>query len=86
MGITGSAVGLKFFVITDGIRTCEKMIKKKRKTHEKIVFLAKSKLNSIEVLVSKTSIDSCISHDNYFNVFKKFEIKEQIRNFNKKYV
>ena len=41
------------------------MIKKKRKKHDKIVLLAKSKLNNIEDLISKTLIDSNISHDEF---------------------
>ena len=43
--------------------------------------LAKSKLNSIEVLISKTFINSKISHDEFVllnNVLKKFyDIKEK---------
>ena len=39
------------------------IIKKKRKKRDKIVLLAKSRLNSIEVLIFKTLIDSNISHD-----------------------
>ena len=39
------------------------MIKKKKKKCDKIVLLARSKLNSIEVLISKNLIDSVISHD-----------------------
>ena len=38
---------------------------KKRKKHDKIVLLAKSKLNGIEVLISKTLIDSKISRDEF---------------------
>ena len=41
------------------------MIKKKKKKHNKIVLLAKSKLNIIEVLTSKVLIDSVISHDEF---------------------
>ena len=37
-------------------------IKKKKKKHDQIVLLAISKLNSIEVLISKALIDSVISH------------------------
>ena len=36
------------------------MIKKKKKKHDKIVLLAKSKLNSIGVLISKALIKSLI--------------------------
>ena len=53
--------------------------------HDKIVSLAKSKLNKIEVLISKTSIDSNISHDELVlinNVLKEYdEMKEEIKNW-----
>ena len=46
--------------------------------------LAKSKLNSVEVLVSKALIDSIISHDEFAlinNVLKEYsEMKEEIKN------
>ena len=38
------------------------IIKKKKKKHERILSLGKSKLNSIEVLISKTLIDSNTSN------------------------
>ena len=62
------AIGLKNFAITAGIKKYEAMIKKKKKKSDKIVFLARSKWNSIEVLISKALIDSNISHDEF--VFK----------------
>ena len=49
---TSSAIGFKNCAITTGIKRCKSIIKKKKKKH-KIVLLAKSKLNSIEVLISK---------------------------------
>ena len=58
MGITSSAIGLKICVITAGIKKYMSIIKKKEKKHDKIVLLAKYKLNSIEVLISKALIDS----------------------------
>ena len=46
--------------------------------------LAKSKLNRIEVLISKSLIDSVISHDEFVlidNVLKGYnEMKEEIKN------
>ena len=46
--------------------------------------LAKSKLNSIEVLISKGLIDSNISHDEFVlinNVLKEYDnMKEEIKN------
>ena len=60
------------------------IIKKKRKKHDKIVLLAKSKLNSIEVLISKALIDSVISHDESVlrnNLLKEYnEMKDEIKN------
>ena len=48
--------------------------------------LEKSKLNSIEVLISKTLIDPNISHDEFVlinNVLKEFyDMKEEIKNSN----
>ena len=65
IGITSTAVGLKNCAITGGIKKCKSIIKKKKKKHDKIVFLRKSKLNKIEVLISKGLIDSVVSHDEF---------------------
>ena len=56
IGITSSATGLTICAITAGIKKYKLIIKKKKNKHEKIVFLAKSKLNRIEVLISNSSI------------------------------
>ena len=63
--ITNSAAGLKFFAITVWIKKYKLIINKKKKKHDKIVLVAKSKLNSIEVLISKSLITLNISHDNW---------------------
>ena len=60
IGITSPAVGLNICVITAGIEKYKSIVKKKKKKHGKIVLLAKSKFNSIEVLVSKAMIYSNI--------------------------
>ena len=65
IGITSSAIGLKICPITAGIKKYKLIIKKKKKNHDKILFLAKSKLNRIEVLISKSLIDSNIIHDEF---------------------
>ena len=61
-----SAIGLKICSTAAGIKKYKSTIKKKKKKHDKIVLLAKSKLHSIEVLTSKALINSNISHDNLF--------------------
>ena len=57
---------------------------RKGKKHDKIVLLAKSKLNSMWVLISKVLIDSVISHDEFVlinNVLKQYnEMKEETKN------
>ena len=60
IGITSSAIELKICVITAGIKNYKSIIKKKKKKHDKILSLAKSKLNRMEVLISKALIDSIL--------------------------
>ena len=47
IGITSSAIGLKTYALTAGIKN-DKSTTKKKKNHHKIVLFAKTKLNSIE--------------------------------------
>ena len=63
IGITSSAIGLNICAITTRIKKYRSINKKKKKKHDKIVLLAKSKLNSMEVLISKSFIDSNVSHE-----------------------
>ena len=64
------------------------MTRKKKKKHNKIVILAKDKLNSIETLISQASIDLDISHEEFktiVNEKEKYEqMKENIRNRKRK--
>ena len=78
ISITISAIGLTISAIrptTAETKNYKSIIKKKKKNHDKIVLLAKSKLNSIGVLISKTLIDSNISHAAFiliYNVLKEY--------------
>ena len=63
--ITSYAIGLKICVITAEIKKYKSIIKKKKRKLDKIVLLAKSKLNGIEILISKALIYSRISHDEF---------------------
>ena len=84
VGITSSTIGIKICAITAAIKKYKSIIKKKKRKHDKIVLLAKSKLNSIEVLISKALIDSVISYDEFVlinNVLKELnKMKEEIKN------
>ena len=83
IGITSSEIGLKICAIDAGIKRYKSKKKEKKKKHDKIVLLAKPKLNSIEVLISKVLIDSNINHDEFVlinNVLKKYDsMKEFLR-------
>ena len=84
IGIASSAIGLKICAVAGGIKKYKSIIKKKKKKHDKRVLLAKSKLNRVKVVFSKSLIDSNISHDELVlinNVLKEYdEVKEEIKN------
>ena len=63
VGIAGFTIGWKICVIIAGIKKYRSIIKKRKRKHDRTLFLAKSKLKSIEVLISKVLIDSNISHE-----------------------
>ena len=60
------------------------IIKKKRKKHDSIVLFPKTKLITIEALIFKDLIDSCINNEEFVlvnNVWREFsKIKESIKN------
>ena len=86
-----SVIGLEIKAITAGIENYEKMVflelQELKKKNEKMVFLANSKLNSIEVLISKALIDSVIGLDEFVlknNAQKEYrKLKEEIKNYKK---
>ena len=84
IGITSSGIGQKICAIAAGIKKYYSTIKKKKKKPDKIVLLPKSKLNSIEFLISKALIDSNVSHDELLlinNVVKECgNMTEEIKN------
>ena len=61
----------------------------KKKKHNKILMLAKSKLNSIGTLISQALIDLNISHEEFIRVLKKQDkyerTKENLRSENEEY-
>ena len=82
--IESSTIGLfKNLYYNCKIKKYRSMITKKKKKQDKIILLAKSKLNSTEVLISKALIDLEIIHDEFVltnNVLKEhYDIKEEIK-------
>ena len=65
---------LKVCATAGGIKKYKAIIKKKKKNHDKVVFLPKSKLNKIEVLIFKALIDTNISHDEFVSINNALKI------------
>ena len=88
VGIAGGSFTLIFSVTTGIIKKLLSIIRNKKKKHDKILMLAKRKLNSIEALVSQALIDLEISHKEIVTNLKEKEkykkMKENIRSRNEK--
>ena len=69
---------------TTGIKKYKSIIKKRKKRHDKILLLGKYRLNAIEFLISKASINSYISHDKFVSINKVlreyYEMKRELKN------
>ena len=63
-------------------------MRNKKKKHDKILMLARSKFNNIESLVSQALMDMEISHEEFIKILKekgKYEKdKENVRNISEK--
>ena len=83
-GVISAGLTLVFSLTTGIIKKLLKETRKKKKKHSKIIMLAKSKLNSIETLMSQVLIDLEISHEEFktfVNEKEKYDqMKESIRN------
>ena len=55
------------------------MTKKRKKKHNKIIALAKIKLNMIDTLLSSALNDSKISHEEFTNIINEKNIYENIK-------
>ena len=86
VGIVNASFSLAFSISTGIVIQLLKTTKNKKKKHNKIVMLARSKLNSIESRISEALINNEIIHDDFvviINGEKKYqELKESIRMMN----
>ena len=75
---------LAFSIITGFVKQNLKTTKNKKKKQNKIVLLARSKLNSIESKISEALINNEISHEDFVTIIneeKKYrELKEKVMN------
>ena len=71
VGIASGSFTLIFSLTTGIVKKLLSITRNKKKKHDKILMLAKSKLNSIETLISQALIDMEISHEEFIAIFKE---------------
>ena len=90
VGIVSASFTLIISLATGIVKKKLNVTRKTKKKHDKILMLAKSKLNSIETLISQALIDMEISHEEFITILKekdKYEkMKDNLRSKNEKYV
>ena len=83
IGITSASFSLAFSLCTGLVKKLLKATRNKKKKHNKIVMLARSKLNSIEGKISEALINNQISHEDFITIINEEknyrELKESIR-------
>ena len=78
-GITSASLTLVFTIGTGISKSLLKLTKKRKKKHNKIIVLAKNKLNIIDALLSSALNDSEISHEEFTNIINEENIYEIIK-------
>ena len=79
VGIADSSLTLIFTISTGINKSLLKVTKKREKKHNKIIALAKSKLNTIDTLLSSALNDSKISHEEFTDIITEKNIYENIK-------
>ena len=86
VGIESASFTLIFSLTTWIIKKLLNITRKKKKKPDKILMLAKSKLNSMDTLISQALIDMDISHEEFITILKekdRYEImKDNLRSRN----
>ena len=71
VGIMSASCSLVFSITTIFVKKFLKTIRNRKKKHNKIVMLARSKLNSIESEISEALINNEISHEDFMTILIK---------------
>ena len=75
VGIASASLTLFFSLTTGIVKKLLNITRKKKKKHDKILMLAKSKLNSIDTLISQALTDMDISHEEFITILKEKYMK-----------
>ena len=71
VGMMNARRSLAISITTGILKKLLKITRNKKKKHNKIVMLARSKLNSIESKISKALMDNEISHEDFETVINE---------------
>ena len=71
VGIASASLTLFFSLTTGKVKKLLHTTRNKKKKYDKIIMLAKSKLSSIETLVSQALFDMEISHEKFITILKE---------------
>ena len=74
VGIASASFTLTFSLISGITKKLLSITRKKKKKHDKILMLAKNKLDSIETLVSQALIDMEITHEEFTAIIREKKI------------
>ena len=89
VGIASASFTLIITLTTGILKKLLNIARNKKKKHDKILMLAKTKLNSIETLISQALIDMVISHEEFITILNKKDkyekMKDNLRSENEKY-
>ena len=70
-GIIGASCSFTFSNTSGFVKKFLKTIRNKKRKHNKIIMLARSKLNSLESKISKTLVDNEISHEDFETIINE---------------
>ena len=88
VGIASASFTFIFSLTTGIAKKLLSITRNKKKKHDKILTLVKSKLSSIETIISQALIDMKISHEEFVTVLNerdKYEkMKESLKNVSEK--
>ena len=79
VGIASASFTLIFSLTTGIVKKLLNITRNKKKKHDKILMLAKSKLNSIETLVSQALIDMEINHKKFITISNERDKYEKMK-------
>ena len=83
IGIASASLSLAFSLSTGLVKALLKITRDKKKKHNKIVMLARSKLNSIESKIFEPLMNNQVSHEDFMTIINEErnyrKLKESIR-------